>query len=83
MAIIGTRVTASEVVYNFKALFMKQVKEAAELPDRHLYAEESDDVDDEESAEQSDENGSKPDARTTNHKISFKSFIHQLGPVFS
>lgn len=37
MAIVRARVTASEVVTQFKNIFMTQVAEAADLPERHLY----------------------------------------------
>lgn len=47
MTHVRTRVTASKVVPEFKKLFMTQVSEAAELPERHLYAA-SDEVDDDE-----------------------------------
>ena len=39
MALMGTRITASEVVAKFKNVFMSQVVEAAALPERHLYAD--------------------------------------------
>ena len=39
MALVGTRITASEVVAKFKNVFMSQVVEAAALPERHLYAD--------------------------------------------
>ena len=39
---IRRRITASYVVSNFKALFMRTVKEAAQLPDRHWYTGEDD-----------------------------------------
>ncbi len=39
------RVTKSEVVPEFKWLFMNKVAEAADLPDRHLYSDEEDEED--------------------------------------
>src|ERR1051325_5277803 len=39
---IRRRITASYVVSNFKALFMRSVKEVAQLPDRHWYTGEDD-----------------------------------------
>ena len=49
IAKLKRRVTTSEVVAEFKTLFMNSVLEAAHLPDRHLYAdEEPSGLDDEE-----------------------------------
>lgn len=43
MMIFKTRVTASQVVFEFKRHFMNQVLEASTLSDRHVYADGDDD----------------------------------------
>lgn len=53
MAIVQTRVTASEVVTQFKNVFMTQVAEAADLPERHLYPD-APEIEEEESNEASE-----------------------------
>jgi hypothetical protein len=55
---VKRRVTRSEVVAEFKALFMGDVKEAADLPDRHLYPYEDEQNDD---GEDCDSNAESPD----------------------
>jgi len=66
-------------VPEFKSLFMNDVAEAANLPDRHLY------VDDEEAVEESEdvvELAEERDApllnRAGNGKVAFKTFLHWL-----
>jgi hypothetical protein len=80
MALLATRVTASEVVANFKASFMRQVKEATTLPERHVYADESASDDDEASVSSQDQNGEtdtklKSDAAD---KLPFSTFLSEL-----
>lgn len=47
------RITSAQVIVEFKQLFMRSVKEASDLPDRHLYVDEEF-VDDDDTAEAAD-----------------------------
>lgn len=47
ISVLKRRVTKSEVVPEFKWLFMNDVAEAADLPDRHLYSDEEDEEEEE------------------------------------
>jgi hypothetical protein len=47
------RVTASYVIQYFKALFMREVREAAFLPERHWYTDEKDIIDEEDEGDDS------------------------------
>lgn len=75
MALVGTRITASEVVAKFKNVFMSQVVEAAALPERHLYADP---------AEPEDEEGDEPavegppGATAPAQQVSFTVFLARL-----
>lgn len=76
MALLKVRLTASDVVPQFKNVFMRQVKEATALPERHIYAD-SDEVDEEES-----EDGAESDLpeveSVSKIKVSFKDFLARL-----
>ena len=80
MAIVGTRITASEVASSFKALFMRQVNEAAILPERHLYADENETEEDEPGDATDHSNGnSGAKLRTSDaDKVSLTSFLARL-----
>jgi Protein of unknown function DUF262 len=81
MALLGTRVTASEVVADFKTLFMRQVAEAATLPERHLYADENagEEDDSDGSVEEPGANGSAGELPAVGpDKISFDAFLARL-----
>lgn len=67
------RITKSQVIPGFKTLFMNEVVEAKLLPDRHLYADEEE-VIDEEPDEISDIND-KPLEINENAQVSFKQFL--------
>jgi hypothetical protein len=75
------RITISYVIPNFKALFMQQVAEAAELPERHWYSDESPAPEEnEEELEESSENGEDQQAMIVPHvmRISFAEFLDQI-----
>jgi hypothetical protein len=59
---VKRRVTRSKVVAEFKAMFMGEVKEAAGLPDRHLYPYEDEQNDD---SDDSDADAESPDILVT------------------
>jgi hypothetical protein len=75
---VKRRVTRSKVVAEFKAMFMGEVKEAAGLPDRHLYPyedEQSDDSDD------NDTDAESPDILVTvksSPETSFRQFLSTI-----
>ena len=74
MTLFKTRIEKSEVIARFKNLFVTQVAEAAELPERHLYSD---------STEAEDEEGDtahKSDVAhpTTSKKVTFKNFLARL-----
>ncbi len=74
------RVTAAKVVPIFKALFMREVREAVDLPDRHYYFDE-DDVDtdnDENDGETSLDRESSEEEKSEHPQLSFKSFLKKL-----
>lgn len=74
-----TRLTAFHVVATFKKVFMSEVVEAAELPDRHLYADD-DEVEDEEDVNgdgQSDELLAEI-AKATSEHVTFRDFLERL-----
>lgn len=79
IAQLARRVTKSEVVIEFKWLFMNEVFEAANLPDRHLYADDDEESDDEEGDLSS---GAAADAEVIEREgtasISFKDFLSRL-----
>lgn len=81
ISVLKRRVTKSEVVPEFKWLFMNEVLEAADLPDRHLYSDEDDEEGDEERDDTIVQDDSAEDieldlAKTAS--ISFKDFIANL-----
>jgi len=76
MALVRTRITASDVVTIFKTVFMNQVTEAAALPERHLYPDAKD-IDDDDSDEASDGSAAEVEASSSVH-VSFKDFIARL-----
>jgi hypothetical protein len=79
MAILATRITASEVIASFKELFMRQVAEAATLPERHLYADEGE-VEEEAAMGAAEEtNAVLSSLQTTgSEQTSFASFLSDL-----
>jgi hypothetical protein len=81
MALVGSRITAPEVVAKFKNVFMSQVIEAAALPERHLYADPIDA--DEEDADEKDgvppPDGSRAaTALEQAHQVSFAQILARL-----
>lgn len=71
------RITISYVISNFKAVFMKQVAEAARLPERHLYFEgESAEEEAEEGAENGEEQ--QPSLVEELPRITFADFLDQV-----
>ncbi len=74
------RITVSYVVPNFKTLFMKSVKEAAKLPDRHWYTDEEDiqSAESPETGEQAPEGISEPDELKGVKQVSFAQFLDRL-----
>jgi hypothetical protein len=74
------RVTKSEVVPEFKWLFMNKVAEAADLPDRHLYSDEEDEEDEDgegiDNADGAAEDGARDVEKLAS--IHFKDFIANL-----
>jgi uncharacterized protein with ParB-like and HNH nuclease domain len=76
MSILQVRIKKNEVVARFKTLFMAQVKEAAELPDRHNYfdSEDADDDDGEGELAAASEAISLDRAK----KLSFSQFTKRL-----
>lgn len=79
MALVGTRITASEVVAKFKHVFMSQVVEAAALPERHLYADPAEpDDDDDDDEEPAVEGTAGATAQAPAHQVSFAEFLGRL-----
>lgn len=79
MSVLTTRVTASEVVVSFKELFMRKVKEAAMLPERHVYADQSLNEDDETNDESVEEKNGESKLKTgTADKLPFVEFLSDL-----
>ena len=76
MAQLKTRITASEVVPQFKSVFMTQVKEASSLPERHLYADPDED-EDEDSSKATDVDGNEVDLKGL-ARIGFAEFLVRL-----
>lgn len=78
IARLKRRVTTSEVVIEFKTLFMNSVLEAAALPDRHLYADEDDspDMGDEDAIEMTPEDAEIKIGATAG--IPFSQFISDI-----
>jgi hypothetical protein len=81
MALLGARITASEVVFNFKSLFMKQVSEASSLPERKFYEDEETtevEADADGSAEKSEEKISEKLLPLVSRRVPFTHFVDQL-----
>jgi hypothetical protein len=81
ISVLKRRVTKSEVVPEFKWLFMNEVVEAADLPDRHLYSDDEDEEgDDEDDDTLADDDSAEDTARELEKaaSISFKDFIASL-----
>lgn len=76
MAFVRRRVTATEVVVNFKKVFMGQVAEAATLPERHLYSE-AEGQEEDEPDETPEDSASKP-SKSNSDQVSFKDFLARL-----
>jgi hypothetical protein len=75
------RITISYVIPNFKTVFMQQVAEAAQLPERHWYSEEEPaEEETEEGAEETIENGEEQQAPVVEKtpRISFAGFLEQV-----
>lgn len=73
------RVTASYVVNSFKELFMTEVDEAANLPDRHQFVEDEE-AEDEEVVDDGDAGPSvtKAESPEERPKVSFSEFLDRL-----
>lgn len=76
MSLLKVRLTAAEVVHGFKKVFMEQVLEAKELPERHLYAD-LDDAADEESESSGESVAVDVDASSIG-QVNFKDFLARL-----
>ncbi|MEH2510156.1 hypothetical protein V1291_001510 [Nitrobacteraceae bacterium AZCC 1564] len=76
MSLLQVRVKKVEVVSRFKSLFMKQVAEAAKLPDRHNYPDAEDDDEDEVGNGEESSNGDADPTRT--EAVSFRDFLSRL-----
>lgn len=72
--LLQNRTTRRQVVQRFKEVFMQQVKEAASLPDRHLYMDEDDLLEEEE------EEGAEPEEKIEAGlaQIGFSAFLTGL-----
>ncbi len=80
MAYVRKRITTTEVVANFKKVFMRHVAEAAVLPERHLYSD-AENTEDGEPSEASEESEPEADSEPANNKpkpVSFKEFLARL-----
>lgn len=76
MSLLQVRLTAADVVPQFKNVFMRQVNEATALPERHNYAD-PDEVDDEESEDGAENVVAEVEVVGTD-KVSFKDFLARL-----
>ena len=77
IATLKKRVTKSKVVPEFKTLFMNDVVEAANLPDRHLYAYEEEEEEADDLAEVA-EGEDVPLKRDASAKVGFKAFLNRV-----
>ena len=76
MALVQTRIKAAEVVTHFKNVFMRQVVEAAALPERHLYPD-AEEIEEEEQDEVLD--GAVSELSLHNEdQVSLKDFLARL-----
>lgn len=78
ISVLKQRVTKSDVVPEFKWLFMNEVVEAADLPDRHLYSDEEDEEEDGEVIAQDDYVEDTRLGLDKTASISFNDFIVNL-----
>ena len=80
ISVLKRRITKSEVVPEFKWLFMNEVVEAAELPDRHLYSDDEDEEedDDDDAITQDDAANDTELELERTASISFSEFICKL-----
>ena len=76
MSLLKVRITAAEVVLQFKRLFMEQVLEAKALPERHLYTD-PEDATDEESESANDIVSAEVDASAIG-QVNFTDFLTRL-----
>lgn len=76
MSQLKVRLTAADVVPSFRKIFMKQVLEAKVLPERHLYADPDDSM--EEEAENGDDRLIVEVDAGAVEQISFKGFLDRL-----
>lgn len=76
MSLTKVRLTATDVVYTFKQVFMEHVIEAKGLPDRYIYTE-SDDWE-EEDFDKDDESTLNEVHPEENKRISFSEFLNRL-----
>lgn len=77
-ATLKKRITRAYVVSTFKGLFMQQVVEAGQLPERHLYADDIDAEDDEGDLEQDDLALIPEELEPDSSKMSFAEFMTKL-----
>lgn len=76
---IKRRITKAQVVPEFKTLFMNDVFEAAGLPDRHLYADDEDEPEDETGTlGETEESSDQILRRDRSAQISFIDFLARL-----
>jgi hypothetical protein len=76
MSLLRVRLTAADVVPGFKKVFMGQVLEAKELPERHLYADPAD-VPEEEPETEEESVVAEVDAASIG-QVNFKDFLERL-----
>lgn len=81
-ATLKRRVTAAYVVSSFKAVFMEQVAEASNLPERHWYADEAPAADEEEAETEYPESDASDTTLETDsgsiQKVPFSKFLQHL-----
>lgn len=78
MAFYQTQITASQVVVNFKYLFMSQVVEASALPDRHQYVEDETQEDDGVDDLDASTDVAQDALKNNTYQVSFQSFLTNL-----
>lgn len=76
MSLLKVRLTAAHVVPSFKKVFMGQVLEAKSLPERHLYADPAETM--EEDSENGDDSAIAEVDAAAIEQISFKAFLDRL-----
>lgn len=80
-ATLKESVRAADVIATFKQLFMTRVVEAAQLPERHQYQDDANEVDDEDAA--TDDSGAEEiadalAAKPPSERMGFKAFLARL-----